>query len=73
VPEQEALVSALSSHHAYWVHIDQQRRRRAILGNLRVKHVSVPEAQLEALKPIRVLVKQVPQISRRLMGCGNSQ
>ena len=47
------------------------RGSRAHRANFRVTDVSFPKAEVEALEALRMLMQQVAQIGRRLLGGGN--
>nr|BFE54007.1 hypothetical protein GCM10017745_74340 [Saccharothrix mutabilis subsp. capreolus] len=65
--------AAGTSHQRHGVHFQQERDRALLLVGAGVEDVRGPRRGLELLRPVGVLVQEVPQVGGRLVGRGQGQ
>ena len=70
---QPARAAPAAAHQPDGVHVQQERRRARLLIRVEIEDVRLPEPQVEALRPRRVLPQQEPEVSRWRVRGGDRQ
>ena len=71
--EPVAPLRAPPANERHGVDVEQQRGRAPFFGDFGVEDVGLAETQVERLYPVGVLVQQISQVGRRLVGRGGRE